>query len=60
MGLLDTSTKKLIAMVIFGILYTQLSESDFWEQRFPEFFTVTKSYAQMTSGDVYGICAPIE
>ena len=58
--LLKTKLQNVLVLTLFAFTYLMLDRTDFLPRTFPRSFNPPKSAAQITQGDLYGTCAPIE
>ena len=58
--LLNSAFKNVSFLVLFAGIFLYLDRTNFFQKNFPASFDPPMSAAQMTEGDVYGICAPME
>ena len=49
-----------LAVGLFASVFLVLDRTDFFPKQFPRSFAPLKSAAQITEGDLFGTCAPIE
>ena len=50
----------MLVVALFASIYLAIDRSNLLIKFFPASFDPPKSAAQMTEGDLYGTCAPIE
>ena len=56
----DNQFQNVAIVSCFVFLFMLCQQSTFLEERYPQQFAATHSYARLNEGDLYGTCAPIE
>ena len=60
MVLITNRAQNVLVLCLFSVIYLALDQTKFFPKYFPESFEPPMSAAQITEGDLYGTCAPIE